>query len=82
MRGSVLETRQRTQKVLSAYNGLAKYGKSLKAGTPLIDDHGKVVDGEQAMLDGAKAVIDAVFGQLNVLYQSDVFLTNRLTTFY
>jgi len=81
MRGSVLETRQRIQKVLSAYNGLAKYGKSLKAGTPLIDDHGKVVDGEQAMLDGAKAVIDAVFGQLNVLYQSDVFLTNRLTTF-
>jgi hypothetical protein len=81
MRGSVGETRGRIGKVLAAYDGLANYGKSIQSGKPLVDADGNAIDGERAMLEGAQAVIDAVYNQMNVLKQSDVFLTNRVTTF-
>lgn len=83
MRGSVKDTHDRIQKVLKAYDGLANYGQSLKNGTytPKVGADGKAIDSSQDVVNSAKEVIDAVFSQLNILYTSDVFLTNRMTRF-
>jgi hypothetical protein len=80
---SVRDTRSRIKKVLAAYVGLANYGRALRSNTVTaqFDADGKEIPESKIMLDAAKVVIDSVFNELNVLYQSDVFLTNRLTAF-
>lgn len=77
MRPSVYDTRLRIGRILQAYDGLAQIGHSLK---------GKSIDfyDEEAFAatrDAAKKMIDTVFAEVEVLYQNDVFLTNRFTTF-
>jgi len=77
MYGTVLETRSRIKSVLQSFQGLAALGR--EAVTNPIENYG--VDERKAVTDAAKLVIDSVFKELEVLYMSDVFLTNRVSTF-
>lgn len=77
MRPSLYDTRLRIGRILQAYDGLAQIGRSLKGKSiESYDD-----DAFAATRDAAKKMIDTVFAEVEVLYQNDVFLTNRFTTF-
>lgn len=77
MYGTVIETRSRIQAVLHSFDDLAALGKNAKESH--IENYS--VEERLALTKAAQVVIDSVFQELNVLYMSDVFVTNRVTPF-
>jgi hypothetical protein len=73
---SVQQTMSRIRRILESYNEVLRLGRDLKSGTRLSDK-----DLELRADAAARGLIDTVFDELKVLYQTDVMLTNRLTTF-
>ncbi len=72
---SIADTRKRLKLILGSYQRIMALGRDYRDGK--IDITPDSADVDRA----AKEIIDAVFYNFNVLYQSDVFLTNRLTTY-
>ncbi len=75
MLGTVEETRQRVLTIMKSYQRMMAIGRDAHDGKINIT---AVDDSEET---ASKQIIDSVFLNFNVLYQSDVFLTNRMTTF-
>jgi hypothetical protein len=73
---SVLQTKSRIRRILESYNDVLRLGRELQNGTQLTDK-----ELELRADAAARNLIDTVFDELKVLYQTDVMLTNRLTTF-
>ncbi|MBC7386577.1 MAG: hypothetical protein H7301_10525 [Cryobacterium sp.] len=71
----VKETEMRVKAILDSYGKIMAIGRDYRNGKIRIDASSSAVE------EASKIIIDTVYDQFNVLYQSDVFLTNRLTSF-